>query len=113
MPDTQKIVIVHTIDDVRAALRSAQGPITLQSAPDAIFYAGSLYLLTMFQQAKAEFPDVGAIFILDCGDAGAETISAMQIGHTHIRTSAPQPLRAKLSDIAKQLDVTIFAQPML
>ena len=98
-------IIVHTIDDVRAALQNATTPVTLQTAPDAIFYAGSLYLLLMFQSAKAEFPDTEAILILDCSDAGAEAISAMQMGHTHIRSSAAEPLRTKLRDIARQLNV--------
>jgi len=107
MPDT--VTIIHTIDDVRTALQNAKTPVTLQTAPDAIFYAGSLYLLMMFQNAKAEFPDVQATFILDCGDAGAEAVSAMQMGHTHIRSTAPEPLLVKLKDIARQLGVCIIS----
>ncbi len=100
-------VIVHTRDDIVRALTSRHT--VLQSAPDAIFYAGPLYLLSMFAGAKREFAHVDAIFILDCADAGAQAVSAMQMGHTHIKSSAPAPLRAKLQDIAAQLDV-VFMQ---
>ena len=100
-------IIVHTIDDVRAALQ-ADPSACLQSAPDAIFYAGGLYLLTMFRQAKAEFPGSDAIFILDCADASAEALAAMRMGHSHIRSAATEPLRAKLSDIAQQSGVVFL-----
>lgn len=107
MPDN--IIIVHTLDDVRAALKTSSGhTVIMQSAPDAIFYAGALYLLTMFQQASAEYPDCKATFILDCADSGAQAISAMQMGHTHIRSSAAAPLFAKLQDIANQLGVVLL-----
>lgn len=107
MPDNA--IIVHTLDDIRVALKAAgEKTIILQSAPHAIFYAGELYLHTMFKQASAEFPNAKAIFILDCADAGAQAISAMRIGHTHIRSHAPEPLRAKLQDIANQLGVALL-----
>lgn len=109
-----RIVIVHSFMHARDALAAAQAlhrPIALQSATGAIRFAGGQYLLTMFQKAHALFPDVKAIFILDCDDAGAETISAMRIGHTHIRSSAAPPTRAKLVDIAKQLGVVVVDGP--
>jgi len=105
-----RVVIVHTPDHVRAALEAASEPhtpITLQSAPHATAYAGSLYLKHMFTQVKMDFPQVDAIFILDCGDNGAESVAAMEMGHTHIRSSAPGALRTKLEDIAKQHHVTV------
>ncbi|MBY0407713.1 MAG: hypothetical protein K2Q01_08470, partial [Rickettsiales bacterium] len=37
----------------------------------------------------------------------AETVSAMRTGHTHIRSTAEEPLRAKLMDIAGQLGVSV------
>lgn len=87
-------------------------PVTLQSAPDALLYAGALYLLQMYVQEKEAFPEVEARFILDCGKAGAEAVTAMRIGHTHIRTHAPEPLRDKLLDIAAQLGVTVMDEQL-
>lgn len=74
--------------------------ITLQTTPDAIYYAGSAYLLNMFRQAQAVYPDVKATFILDCGQAGAEVIAAIQDGHKNIKSSAKPEIRAKLKEIA-------------
>lgn len=104
-------VVVHTLEQAHAALEAAaelKQSIVLQSAPDAIFYAGGLYLFHMFKQARAACPKAKAIFILDCADAGAEAIAAMQTGHTHIRSSAAPELRKKLADIAAQHGVTLY-----
>ena len=115
MPDRlSRVVIVHTAEQVRAALEAASEPYTpiaLQSAAGANAYAGSLYLLHMFAQVKADFPKTEATFILDCGDSGADAIAAMEMGHSHIRTSAPDTLRTKLEDIAKQYKITLVTSP--
>ena len=106
-----KVIIVHTLEDALAALEAASEldvPITLQSAPDAIFYAGSLYLFHLFQYAKSAYPKVRATFIIDCHDAEAEAIAAMQMGHTHLRSSAPEELRAKLADIVAEHGIEFY-----
>jgi len=63
-----RVVIVHTLEQASQALGTAaelDQPIDLQTAPDAIFYAGSLYLLRLFEQAKTYHPGVSARCILD------------------------------------------------
>lgn len=108
----ERVIIVHTLEHTLAALEAAaelNSPLTLQSAPDAIFYAGSLYLLHMFEQAKKYHPGVSARFIIDCGDAGAEAISVMQMGHKFLRSDAPPEIREKLADIASQLGAQIIS----
>jgi hypothetical protein len=110
-PAKERVIIVHTIEQVRDALAAAselQTPVTLQSAPDAIFYAGSLYLLCMYEEAHEEFPDVTAHFILDCGDGGAEAIAAVHAGHRHLRLHAPEEIRARLEGIAHKQGVMIY-----
>ncbi len=92
------MIIVHNLEEAEAAL--AAGETALQSAPDALFYAGSMYLLDMFRKAQAAYPKAQAAFILDCGDAGAEVIAAMQDGHKTIKSSAKPEIRAKLKAIA-------------
>ena len=90
----EHVIIIHTLEQAVTALKvtcELQQPIILQSAPDAIFYAGSLYVWNMFEQAQAQVPQANAIFILDCTDAGAETIAAMSVGHKHIRVHSPAP----------------------
>ncbi len=99
----QRVIVVHTLEHALVALETAQElnlPVTIQSPPDAIFYAGSLYFLHLFMQAQQAFPAVPTRFILDCADTGAEAVGALELGHRAIRSSAAEELRAKLRDIA-------------
>lgn len=107
-----RLIVVHHFDHVVAALEAAQEagvPVVLQSAPEAIFYAGNLFLKHMFMQAKAQFPGVEAHFIVDCGDAGAEALGAIAMGHTHLRSSAEPEIYAKIADAAEQYGVTMVS----
>lgn len=110
MAEAARVILVHTLEHACAALEAACDTslrVTLQSAPAAACYAGSLYLLTLFQKAQARFPAAQARFILDCGEAGAEAVEAMRMGHRAIRSSAPPELAEKLADIARQLGCEI------
>lgn len=99
----ENYIIIETLEQAKAALKVASESgmeITLQTPPDAIFYAGSMYLLNMFKQAQAAYPHVKATFIFDCGVAHAEVIAAIQDGHKNIKSSAKPEIRAKLKEIA-------------
>ena len=109
-----RVIIVHNVWHVKTALEAAQQlncEVTLQSAPDAVFYAGALYLLRMFEQEKANFPDVNAQFILDCAASRAKAIEATQTGYKHIRSNAPEPIRKKLAAIAAEQGISFHAEP--
>lgn len=115
MAEALRPIIVHTQEHVLAALDAAaetQKPLAMMSAPDAIHYAGSLYLLHMYAQAKKYYPQVEARFIVDCGDAGAEAVSAMQTGHRWLYVSAAREMQVRLADIAEQLGVQMVAKPV-
>ena len=108
MADYGRVIIAHTLIHMREAFAAAdalQKPLVLQTATGALRFAGAQYLLTMYDKAHALYPNVSSVLVLNCGDAGAETVSAMRIGHKHIRCSAPDMLKAKLADIAQQLGV--------
>jgi hypothetical protein len=114
MADAQAVIIVHTLEHTVAALRVAASmnlPVTLQSAPDAVHYAGSLYLLRMFEAACEQVPEAKAAFILDCGDSGAQVLGALQAGHRAIRTCAKPALTAKLADITGQYGAQLYNAP--
>ncbi|MDX1975393.1 MAG: hypothetical protein SFT92_06930 [Rickettsiales bacterium] len=109
-----RVIICHTFEDVIIALEAASElsvELALQSAPDAIFYAGALYLLHMYRHACELFPQVRSRFIVDCADAGAEAIAAMQMGHRYIRSSAPDDIQQKLADIAKSYGASLESGP--
>lgn len=106
-----RVIIVHTVEHAIIALEAGKelGKKTLlQSAPDAIFYAGSLYLHHMYEQAKLMVPGAESIFILDCSDASSEALAAMQMGHTHLRSAAPEETRVRLADIAAQYNIAFY-----
>lgn len=106
-----RVIVVHTLEDAFDALEAAaelRKPVVLQSAPDALFYAGSLYLLHLFAEAKKAYPNAEATCIVDCGDAEAEAINAMQTGHKHIRIENP---KSKIADIAAQYGIKVHAGP--
>ena len=105
------MTIIHTLEQAVISLKTASESgesVTLQSPPDAIFYAGSLYYLNLFKQAQAAYPQAKASFIFDCGDAGAEVITAIQDGHKTIKSSANPAIRAKLKAIATEHGVNFI-----
>lgn len=106
-----RVIVVHTLEDALAALEAAAElgkPVTLQSAPDALFYAGGLYLLHLFSEARKAYPDVDATCIIDCDGAGAETLQAMQTGHAHLRIAEPDN---RIQDIAAQYGIKVHSGP--
>lgn len=106
-----KTIIIQTLEQAITALKAASESgesITLQSPPDAIYYAGSLYYLNLFKQAQAAYPQVAATFIFDCGDARAEVIAAIQDGHKTIKSSTNPATRAKLKAIAAEHGVNFI-----
>jgi len=86
-------------------------PVTLQSPPEAIFYAGSLYLLHMFEFAQKACPKAKARFVIDAADSEAEAIAAMQTGHKHLRSNASEEIRTRLADIASQCGAEFITGP--
>ncbi len=108
MTDFGRVIIAHTLAHMREAFKVAhelEVPLVLQTATGALRFAGAQYLLTMYEKAHMNYPDVVATLILNCDDAAAETISAMRIGHAYVRSTAAGPTREKLKDIALQLGV--------
>ena len=105
-----KSIIIHTKQDACSALDAACAldvPVTLQSAPEAIFYAGSLYLLSLFSQAQQAFPAANACFLLDCGEARAEGIGVLQQGHRAIISDAPAAIRQQF----QEMGAVLFERP--
>lgn len=98
-------IIVHGLDHARAALgaaREAGRAVRLASAPGAGAYAGGSWFAALEAEARAEFPDVEATFILDCGDEPGRALAALAAGVRHIRLKAPKQALARIADIAAQ-----------
>ena len=111
MADRRKVIIVHTLAHAQAALEIAGNigkPVTLQSAPGALGYAGSLYLLNLFTQAMQTNPNTDAICMLDCGDMTGYAIGAITDGHKHLRADMPPEVFSRLESIASQYGATLY-----
>ena len=92
---SEKRIIIHSLADARAALAAAQAlksPVVLASAAAAGGYAGPAWFRAVVDQARAEFPDVAATVVLDCGDEAGTVLAALQHGFTRVRTRAASVL---------------------
>jgi hypothetical protein len=76
-------VVVHSAEDVRAALGHGL-PVTLVSASGAALYAGAAWWIALMTAARTENP--GRLFadILDCGDAPGRAAEALRLGQRRL-----------------------------
>lgn len=77
--DRYPAVVVHSIDDARAALATG-GPVTLLSAAGAALYGGCLWWKALTEAARSEFPKVASEDFLDCADASGQALAALRVG---------------------------------
>ncbi len=97
-------VMVHGLDDARAAARAALAlgvAVTLISAPAAGGYAGAGWFRALAAQVRAEFPGVDLAAVLDCGDQPGAVMAALRAGVTEIVFTGDPAVAAKLQAMAK------------
>ena len=105
-----KRIIIHSLADARAALaaaRALKSPIVLASTDAAGGYAGPAWFKAVVDQARAEFPEVAATVVLDCGDEAGTALVALQQGFACVRFTGGVAALKRLKDIAGQLGATI------
>ena len=103
-------IIVHGIDHARAAIGAAAGlgvPVTLLSAPAAAASLGAAVFREMIAQAARDPPAVPVTAVLDCGSDAGRALGALRQGVRAVRLEAPDDVRAKVADIAAQLDARL------
>jgi hypothetical protein len=96
-------IIIHGIDDARAALRAAHElgvPVTVISAPGAGSHAGPGWFNAVIAQARSAFPDVPLTAILDCDDAPGHVLGALRSGVKAVRFTGRADVAEKLTAIA-------------
>jgi hypothetical protein len=100
------VVVVHHLDQARAALATAAElgcAIALRSAPGAAGYAGAGYL-------KALGDEVGHELLIDCGDDAALVMAALRTGCRQIAFSGTAEQGRRLADMAEQLGATLVVE---
>ena len=98
-------IIIHGIDDARAALDAAAAlgrSVTLVSAPGAAGYAGAAWFLKVVSIAAAENPEARWEAVLDCADKPGHVLAALRQGAKAVRYTGPKKTARKLADIAEQ-----------
>jgi hypothetical protein len=102
-------VVVHGLDQARAALRPGR-PITLLSARGAALYAGCGWWRALVTAAQADVPAVVVHDILDCADAPGAAMAALRIGQLVLIVDANCPAFAAVAAAAATLGASVLAE---
>ena len=101
-------VVVHSLADAVAALARG-GPVTLLSAPGAALYAGCGWWRALVAEARAAYPDVPCMDVLDCADASGIAMAALRIGVTRLVLWPNAPGRDAVVAVAGSLGGFVLA----
>lgn len=99
-------IIVHDIDDARAAVAVAAelglASLTLRSAPDAARYLGATVYRDLVDAAARPHPGVAVTAVFDCGTDPGLALGALRNGLKVIRLDVSDEVRGRIADIAAQ-----------
>jgi len=105
-------IMIHSLDDARAALAAASSlgsAVILVSAPGAAAYAGAAWFQRVVEIAATEYPEVKMTAILDCDDAAGHVLGALRAGLRRVRYSGGGEVAAKLAEIARSYGAELVA----
>ena len=98
-----RVVIVHSLEDARAAVAAAGElgvPVTLASAPGAAGYLGALWFRELLTMIEDEHPDVAIDALFDCADKPGFVLAALRQGLRRLRFTGPKATAATLAAMA-------------
>ena len=104
------IVIVHGLDDARAALAAAAElgvAVILRSAPGAAAYLGAATFREMVAEAARAHPGVAVTAVLDCADDPGLALNALREGVKAVRVAVAPAVEARIADIAAQVGAVL------
>lgn len=93
-------VRVHSLAEAHVALSHGDA-VSLVSPPGAALHAGCGWWKSLIEQARAAYPDVPCMDILDCADGTGQAMAALRIGVTHLILWPHAPGRSAIVAIAK------------
>lgn len=103
-------VIIHSLDHARAALGAAAEagvPVTLASAPGAAAYAGPAWFREVVRTARADYPQVEASAVIDCGGRAGDVMAALRLGLERVRFTGKKAAAEKLAAMARELSAEL------
>jgi hypothetical protein len=98
-------VIVHGLDDVKAALAPAR-PLTLLSAPGAALFGGCLWWRALIDAAGFAGPS-----LLDCADAAGRAVEAIRLGLPGVVLDGNLPSYPAVAALARDAGAIILPAP--
>jgi fructose/tagatose bisphosphate aldolase len=107
---TRRAIIVHSLENARAALAAASDlavPVTLRSAPGAAAYLGPQIFRAMIDAARIDYPEVEVVAVLDCGSDAGFALAAFRAGIECVRVELPAETSVRVADIAEQYGATL------
>jgi hypothetical protein len=100
---TPAVIVVHGLDQARAALAAAAAadrPVTLLSAPGAARSDGPGWWRELVRQGSESVPGANAAWVLDCADEAGSALAALREGVGCIALSCGEPARGRVCEIA-------------
>lgn len=106
-----KAVMVHSLEQARAAVAAAAGlgvPVTLLSAEGAAGSVGALWFKALIEQAVAGQPEAEVTAVLDCADKPGHVLGALRHGFTALRFTGRPKVRKELEKVAAAYGATLI-----
>jgi hypothetical protein len=107
-------VQVETLSDALRALSrnaSSDQPVHLLFSWANLRAGGIGYAMAIVAKARAAYPKIACISVLDAGEDAGLALSALKAGADKVRFSGAPQLAQKLSQIARQMGVGLEVLP--
>jgi hypothetical protein len=107
-------IIIHGIEDLRAALKAAASldrALTVLSIPGAASSAGAPWFHALIQAGSAEFPNAALTAVLDCADQPGHALGALRTGCRDLLLLDSVPAWPRVRAIAEAAGARLHASP--
>ena len=101
-PDGGTALVVHDLDQARAALMAARDldtPVLILTAPGAAMAGGPLYLKLLLERAASDVAGARWSALIDCGDRAGDVFAALDAGWTRLAFAGTPEAGARLAEI--------------
>jgi hypothetical protein len=107
-------IIIHGIEDLRAALMAASSldlDLTVLSIPGAASSAGAPWFHALVQAGAAEFPNTALTAVLDCADQPGHALAALRTGCRDLLLLDSIPAWPRVRAIAEAAGARLYSAP--
>jgi hypothetical protein len=107
------VPVENLADALRALARNAAAdqPVQLLFSWASLRSVGIGYAMAIVAKARATYPQIACLSVLDAGEDAGLALSALKAGADKVRFSGAPQLAQKLSQIARQMGVGLEILP--